>query len=106
MAVDPGVLGVIGGWSTEAARAASPEYERLGLVFLSPGVDFVESMPLAEADEGFGLAYQELSGGVPPGQAAAWAYAAAGHLLASLETAAEAEGVPSRAQVRTILVSE
>lgn len=36
MAVDPGVLGVVGGWSPESLEAAGPEYERLGLALLSP----------------------------------------------------------------------
>ena len=39
MAVDPGVLGVIGGWSGETARQSAPEYGRLGLSFLAPGGD-------------------------------------------------------------------
>ena len=36
MAVDSGVLGVIGGWSAETVRQAAPEYERLGVSFLAP----------------------------------------------------------------------
>jgi len=39
MAVDPGVLGVIGGWSGETARQSAPEYGRLGLPFLTPEGD-------------------------------------------------------------------
>jgi branched-chain amino acid transport system substrate-binding protein len=39
MAVDPGVLAVIGGWSGETARQSAPEYERLGLPFLTPEGD-------------------------------------------------------------------
>jgi ABC-type branched-subunit amino acid transport system substrate-binding protein len=39
MAVDPGVLGVLGGWTPQTAGEAAPEYERLGVPFLSPGAD-------------------------------------------------------------------
>jgi branched-chain amino acid transport system substrate-binding protein len=42
MAADPGVLGVIGGWSAETARQSAPEYESLGLPFLAPEGDAVE----------------------------------------------------------------
>ena len=43
MAADPDILGVIGGWSPETAQAAAPEYERLGLAFLVPEIDFTDS---------------------------------------------------------------
>ncbi len=39
MAADPGVLGVLGGWSPETARATTPEYARLGLAFATPEAD-------------------------------------------------------------------
>jgi branched-chain amino acid transport system substrate-binding protein len=39
MATDPDILGVLGGWSAETARQASPEYRRLGLLFLVPAED-------------------------------------------------------------------
>ena len=39
MAADPDILGVLGGWSAETARQASPEYRRLGLLFLVPAQD-------------------------------------------------------------------
>ena len=42
MAADPGVLGVLGGWSAETARRSAPEYERLGLSFLAPEGDPAE----------------------------------------------------------------
>ncbi len=42
MAADPGVLGVLGGWSAETARQSAPEYERLGLSFLAPEGDAAE----------------------------------------------------------------
>ena len=39
MAADPGVLGVLGGWSSLTARQSAPEYARLGLPFLTPDGD-------------------------------------------------------------------
>lgn len=39
MAADTGVLGVLGGWSSETARQSAPEYGQLGLPFLSPEGD-------------------------------------------------------------------
>ena len=42
MAADPGVLGVLGGWSAETARQSAPEYGRLGLPFLAPEGDPAE----------------------------------------------------------------
>jgi len=42
MDVDPGVLGVIGGWSAETARQAAPEYRRLGVSFLAAEGDPAE----------------------------------------------------------------
>jgi ABC-type branched-subunit amino acid transport system substrate-binding protein len=39
MAVDPDVLGVVGGWSPLSASAAAPEYQSLGLPFLTPVAD-------------------------------------------------------------------
>ena len=42
MAADPGVLGVIGGWSTDTAEQSAPEYGRLRLPFLAPEGDPAE----------------------------------------------------------------
>jgi branched-chain amino acid transport system substrate-binding protein len=39
MAVDPGVLGVLGGWSPQTAAAAALEYGRLGVPFLAPAAN-------------------------------------------------------------------
>ena len=36
MAVDAGILAVLGGWSPATARAAGPEHQRLGLAFVAP----------------------------------------------------------------------
>jgi hypothetical protein len=96
MAVDPGVLAVLGGWSPETAQAAAEEYGRLELPFLAPAADFSESQPLSPSEEQFVTEYKTLSGGVPPGPAAIWAYAAANRLLDALDEAVRAEGVPSR----------
>ena len=105
MAADPGVLGVVGGWVPETARLAAPEYRRLGLPFLAPQADLVGS-PLSEpADSGFAKGYQQLSGGVPPGSVAVWAYQAANRLLDALQTAAHADGQATRAGVQAVLTA-
>jgi len=103
MAVDSDMLGVLGGWSLETARVATPEYERLGLVFLTPGAD-PEGYRVSQAeDPAFRDAYLVLSGGEPPGVVAGWAYEAANRLLDALDTAARTEGRPSRIGVQTAL---
>ena len=103
MAVDPGVLAVLGGWSAETAEVAASEYERLGLPFLKPEAGFSEAQPLASQDEAFVAEYEALSGGVPPGPAAAWAYAATNRMLDALEGAVSAEGNSTRLGVGQVL---
>ncbi len=103
MAVDPGVLGVLGGWLPETAQAAGPEYDRLGLTFLVPDVDFTEPQPPIPTDVGFAAEYSALSGGVLPGPAAAWAYAEANRLLDALDATARSDGRPTRQGVREAL---
>jgi len=106
MIADPGVLGVLGGWSAATARAAAPEYGRLGLAFLSPETDWSTDYAAARQapdDPAFVAAYQEVSGGAPPGAVAAWAYAAANHLLDAVDATARAEGAPTRNAVRATL---
>lgn len=103
MAVDPGVLGVLGGWSREVSAVLAPEYERLGVPFVAPGVEFTASQPPGPVDAGFRAAYEELSGGVAPGAAAVWAHEAANRLLDALEQAVRVEGRPTRAAVWTAL---
>jgi ABC-type branched-subunit amino acid transport system substrate-binding protein len=103
MEVDPGVLGVLGGWSPETAQVAAHEYERLGLAFLYPGVDFTDVQPSIAADAEFETAYKELSGGAAPGAAASWAYAEANRLLDALEASAETEDRPTRTTVQVAL---
>jgi hypothetical protein len=103
MAVDPGVLAVLGGWSPETAQVAAGEYERLGLPFVAPAVGFTEPQPLPPTEEQFAAEYEMLSGGVPPGPAAIWAYAATNRLLAALDEAVHTEGVPTRPGVSRVL---
>ena len=103
MAVDPGVLGVLGGLSPEAAQAAAPEYARKGLVFLMPEIGLIESAQSLSSGAGFSSEYEELSGGVPPGPAAVWAYSEANRLLDALDAAIRAEGRPTRSGVREAL---
>lgn len=102
MAVDPDLLGTLGGWSVQTARVVSPEYEELGLALLipeaDPGSDLANQM-----DPPFWDAYLTLSGGVPPGAIAIWAYEAANRLLDAMDTAARSEGRPSRSGVQTAL---
>lgn len=110
MAADPGVLGVLGGWSVGTASAAAPEYERLGLAFLSPetdwSVDYFSVPRQVPDDPAFVAAYEELSGGVPPGAPAAWAYAAANQLLDAVDATVRAEGMPLRNEVQATLTAE
>lgn len=103
MAVDPGVLGVLGGLSPEAARAAVPEYARLELAFLLPEISFIESEQSLAFEVDFTSEYEELSGGVPPGPAAVWAYLEANRLLDALDAATQAEGMPTRLGVHEAL---
>jgi hypothetical protein len=103
MAVDPGVLGVLGGLSPEAAKAAAPEYAREGLAFLMPEVSIIESEQFLPFEASFSSEYEELSGGVPPGPAAVWAYSEANRLLDALDAAIRAEGRPTRSGVREAL---
>lgn len=107
MAADAGVLGVLGGWSAETARAATAEYERLGLAFLAPETDWtqMESQPQESVNPDLAAGYRALSGGVPPGQAALWAYDATQRLLDALDAAVCTEGHPTRAAVRSALMA-
>jgi ABC-type branched-subunit amino acid transport system substrate-binding protein len=103
MDVDPGVLGVLGGWSEATALVAGPEYARLGLPFLSPQVDYTLPQPPVAAAPAFEPAFKELSGGAAPGPAAIWAYDAANRLLDALDLAARTEGQPARTAVQRAL---
>jgi len=104
MAVDPGVMGVLGGWSQET-REVTRQYELLGLAFLAPDVDITQLEFVYEADPGFAARYAEQSSGVAPGHAAAWAYTAANQLLDAMEESAILDGHPTRSRVREVMKS-
>ncbi len=106
MAVDPGVLGVLGGLLPEAAQAAAAEYARLELAFLVPRISFVESGQALSFGPDLVSEYEELSGGVPPGPAAVWAYSEANRLLDAFDAATATEGMPTRPGVREALGAE
>lgn len=103
MAVDPRLLGALGGWSSVTARAVIPEYERHGLAVLSPEADVIVSRSLILSERTFVEDYEALSGGVPPGDLAAWAYSAAVRLLDAIDVAVQTEGQPSRSGVQAVL---
>jgi ABC-type branched-subunit amino acid transport system substrate-binding protein len=102
MAVDSDLMGVLGGWSLDTAVAARPEYERLGLAFLTP-MAVPEGCQVSQADPAFTDAYMALSGGAPPASIAGWAYGATNCLLDALDAAARAEGRPTRSGVKMAL---
>jgi hypothetical protein len=104
MAVDPGVLGVLGGLSTETARSAS-EYEGLGLTFLTPNVDMIDPPSLVTADAGLTAQFALLSRGEAPGPAAIWAYLAANRLLNAMDAASRSSGDLTRSDVRNAIES-
>jgi hypothetical protein len=108
MAVDPDVLGVLGGCSPEMVVAASPEYRRAGLAFVFPAETWtqVDALPNSLPDAEFVAEYGVLSGGVPPGPVAGWAYAAANRLLDALDVTAVAQGEPTRAGVLQALTAD
>lgn len=103
MAVDPGVLAVVGGWTAATAAAAGPEYERAGLAFTAPAAEFASGAPPVEAP--FASSYKELSGGAAPGPAAVWAYRAAQAILDAIEAASQGRKQPTRAGVAAALQS-
>jgi hypothetical protein len=107
MAVDNDVLGVLGGWSEETAVAVAPEYERLGIPFLTPemdwtAADYEQPVPV---DPQFAASYEALSGGAPPGTAAVWAYFEATRLLDAIDAVTRAQGRPTRADVQVALTA-
>lgn len=107
MAVDNDVLGVLGGWSEETAVAVAPEYQQLGIPFLTPEMDWTAAdygQPVP-VDPQFAANYEALSGGAPPGPAAVWAYLEANRLLQAIDAATRAEGQPTRADVLVALTA-
>jgi len=104
MAVDSGVLGVLGGLSTEAAASAAGEYRALGLAFLAPDGEVAVGVAPAPTSLEFREAYQAQSGGAPPGPIAVWAYEATNRLLDAVDAAVPTQGRPSRDGVLAALV--
>lgn len=103
MAIDPGILGVLGGWSQETQAAVS-EYDRLGLTFLMPDIDIIQVDSLIEPDADL-VRYAMQSGGAAPGPAAVWAYSAANRLMDAIDAAARASERPARSDVRQAIKS-
>jgi hypothetical protein len=99
MAVDADVMGVLGGWSEETARASASEFERLDLVFLSPEAGLSGTKAVLPLGTGWVVDYKALSGGSPPGPIATWAYAEAHRLLDAFEAATLYEGKITRSSV-------
>jgi hypothetical protein len=108
MHADPDVMAVLGGWSPEAAAAAGPIYDQLGLAFLSPPPSWSGSgfPPTGSMDTTFAGRYKALSSGIPPGPAAAWAYVEAQRMLDVVDAVLRAGGQPAREQVGTLLHSD
>jgi hypothetical protein len=77
----------------------------LRLAFLHPEVDLTQS-PSSSGEVPFAAEYMALSGGVPPGAAAVWAYGETNRLLDAMDTDARDEGRPSRCGVRQLLVGD
>lgn len=102
MAVDPQILGVLGGLSAETASLAG-EYERLGLTYLTPNFDIIEEDAVITVDADFAGRYAEQSGGAEPGPVAVWAYSTANHLMDAIDAVVRAGGQPSRSRVQGAL---
>jgi branched-chain amino acid transport system substrate-binding protein len=95
MAADPGVLAVLGGWSLQTAHAAAPEYERLGLAFVTPEMDWTSlAGAAARAAAGDGsrrlaaVLYSPDPADTGLAQSFAEVFAAQGGSIAALETPA------------------
>ncbi len=105
MHADPDVMAVLGGWSPETAEAAGAVYDQLGLAFRAPPASWSSAgfPSTGPVDATFAADYDVLSGGVPPGPAAAWAYDQAHRLLDAVDEALRGGGQPTRGQVSTLL---
>lgn len=102
MAVDPGVIGVLGGFSEETVSVAW-DYDQLGLVYLVPKVDIRGELVSDAVDVGFADRYASESGGAEAGAAAVWAYSAANRLMDAMDAVTLVEGHPTRSRVREAL---
>ncbi len=105
MHADPDVMAVLGGWSPETAVAAAGVYGQLHLAFVAPPASWSGAgFPATDSIDGaFADRYEALSGGVPPGPAAFWAYAEAQQLLTAVDTALRTAGQPDRVGVGELL---
>ncbi|MGD8903461.1 MAG: ABC transporter substrate-binding protein [Anaerolineae bacterium] len=99
MAVDPDVMGVLGGFSEETASVAW-HCEQLGLVCLVPGIDITEEPLLATVRADFADRYAKESGGAEVSAAAVWAYSAANRLMDAMDAVTRTEGQATRSSVR------
>lgn len=61
MAIDPGIVAVIGHWLPETTAAARPVYEAKGLPFISAGDEPLGVTDPADLDEEFRQAYAEVT---------------------------------------------
>ncbi len=104
MAVDPGVLAVLGGWSEETAAVVG-EYKQLQLPLLMPDIDIIQAHALPALEPSFADMYRLQSGGGEPGAAASWAYSAANYLMDAIEMATLSDGRPTRSGVQTAMGS-
>ncbi len=102
MAVDPAVMGVLGGWSEETA-GISWEYAQLGLAYLVPGRDIREGQTWVSVDADLAARYALESGGAEPSAIALWAYSAANRLLDTMDVMTRDDGILTRARVRDAL---
>ena len=98
MAVDPDVMGVLGGFSEETA-SVTWDYEQLGLVFLVPSIDITAEPVWGAVNADFADRYAKESGGAEASAAAVWAYSAANRLMDAMDAVTRTEGQPTRSSV-------
>ena len=102
MAVDPDIMGVLGGFSEETASVAR-DYDQLGLVYLVPSFDITEEPARATVNADFADRYAKESGGAEVSAAAVWAYLAANQLMDAMDAATRTEGQAMRSSVQEAL---
>jgi hypothetical protein len=102
MAVDPDVMGVLGGFSEETA-SVSWDYDQLGLVYLVPSVDITEEPSWGTVNADFADRYANEAGGAEVSAAAVWAYSAANQLMDAMDAVTRTEGQAMRSSVREAL---
>lgn len=102
MAVDPGIVAVIGHWLPETTAVAQPYYHQEGLPFLPGGEEPFGQMDPADLDQGFLHNYAE----VTPFDEVAGLYAGAAYDGVQLIIAAVSEVEESGREVRRDTVAE